>query len=175
MMREATVIGQCLRYPYPGHGDDLTAAVEELPAGTIRRDLERFLSVVLDLPEGRWEELHTATLDLSPQFVPYVGHMAWGESYKRGAFMASLKRQMEDIGVTLNGELPDHLEPILRYLDVAAVPDEELVDVLPGAVAAMAKELKKSDASNPYRHVLAAVRTYVAAETRVEIGRSHER
>ena len=38
----------------------------------------------------------------------------------------------------------------------------------------MIKELKKSEADNPYRHVLAAVRTRVAIEAHVKIGGRHD-
>lgn len=146
-----------------------------LPDGKVRSRLERFVAAVTPLPLGEWEELHTRTLDLSPYFVPYVGHVVWGESYKRGAFMAALNRDMAAVGVDLEGELPDHLAPVLRYLEATASPDEELVDVLPQAVTAMIKDLKKSDAENPYLHVLNAARAQVAIEARVDIGSNHAR
>lgn len=174
-MGAATTIALCFSYPNDERAGELRSAVAELADGKVRSNLERFVGAVEQLPLGEWEELHTRTLDLSPQFVPYVGHVVWGESYKRGAFMAELKRAMVASGVDLDGELPDHLAPILRYLEASRVPHEELVEVLPKAVTAMSKELKKSDATNPYRHVLAAARAQVAIESRVEIGGTHAR
>lgn len=70
--------------------------------------------------------------------------------------MADLKRAQDAAGVDRAGELPDHLEPVLRYLAVSAAPLEDLVEILPRAVATMRKDLEKADESNPYRHVLAA-------------------
>ena len=93
-----------------------------LREGSVKTNLRRFLDEVAPLGLGEWEELHTRTLDLSPQFVPYVGHSVWGESYKRGAFMAELNREMAAAGMDLYGELPDHLEPVLRYLDLVEEP-----------------------------------------------------
>ncbi len=175
MMGSGAAIASCFAYPDGGRLAELTAAVAALPEGKVRTRLERFVADVAPVDLGEWEELHTRTLDLSPHFVPYVGHVVWGESYKRGAFMAELKREMEATGVDIGGELPDHLAPILRYLDEAKTPHEELVEVLPGAVHRMIKELRKSDAGNPYLHVLAAARARVAIEARVEIGSSHAR
>ncbi len=175
MMGAGAAIASCLAYPNGERITELAVAVGELPDGKVRTRLERFVAEVAQLGLGEWEELHTRTLDLSPHFVPYVGHVVWGESYKRGAFMAELKREMEATGVDVGGELPDHLAPILHYLDETAAPHEELVEVLPGAVHRMIKELKKSDAGNPYLHVLGAARVQVAIEARVEIGSSHAR
>ena len=52
--------------------------------------MRHFLDEVGSLTLGEWEELHTATLDLSAPFVPYVGHVIWGDDYRRGEFMADL-------------------------------------------------------------------------------------
>lgn len=172
-MGVATTIAGCLAYPHDGHLDRVLGGVADLQPGTVRSELSRFAAAIRHLSLGEWEELHTRTLDLSPLFVPYVGHVVWGESYKRGAFMAELNREMAAQSVDLGGELPDHLAPILRLLDAGVPPPGELVEVLPGAVARMRRELEKSDAANPYRHVLAAAQSQVAIETRVEIGRRH--
>ncbi len=174
-MGAASTIARCLDYPDHERLGELRTALADLPESRIRQRLMRFVAAVGELSLAEWEELHTRSLDLSPLVVPYVGHLAWGESYKRGAFMAELNREMADHGVDLGGELPDHLAPILRYLEVAPVPHQELVEVLPGAVDKMCTELKKSDARNPYRHVLAAAQIQVAIESRVEIGSSHAR
>ena len=65
----------------------------------VRHAMENFLSQIGSKELSEWEELHTATVDLSPKFVPYVGHAVWGENYRRGSFMADLSRAMRDDGV----------------------------------------------------------------------------
>ena len=152
----ADVVALCFRYPGPGALDGLRAAVGGLPGSSVERHLRRFIDEVAILDLGPWEELHTATLDLSPQFVPYVGHVAWGENYRRGAFMADLKVAMADVAVGLGGELPDHIEPVLRYVAATADPLGDLVEVLPSAVRTMRETLRAASPKNPYRHVLAA-------------------
>lgn len=172
-MGEAAVIAMCFSYPYDERARELGDAVAELDDGKVRDHLEHLVDGIAPLSMGEWEELHTETLDLSPRFVPYVGHIVWGESYRRGAFMADLNREMADLGIDLEGELPDHLAPILRYLDMTPDPNGELVEVLPQAVDGMIKELKKADPTNPYRHVLAAVKAYISKEARDKAGSNH--
>ena len=159
-----------LGYAYP---DDqslgrLDEAIAALPSGPVREQMERFLSALSRLDRGAWEELHTRTLDLSPLFVPYVGHLIWGESYRRGAFMAELRGQQRDVGVDPEGELPDHIAPILLYLDRVADPIPELAESLPKAVAAMLEDLRDSEPESPYRHLLAA--TAAAVDARLAEG-----
>lgn len=168
------VVALGFAYPAPGHLEALDEAVEGLEAGAVRRSMERFTEAVGGLELGEWEELHTATCDLSPQFVPYVGHVVWGENYRRGEFMADLKADMESHSVELHGELPDHIEVVLRYIDAlahdGAEPREDLMEVLPDAVASMSHTLAKASAKNPYRHLLAATAAALDAPTPVRIG-----
>jgi nitrate reductase delta subunit len=172
-MHPCEAVALAYRYPTPDALDHLKAAVETSLDGAARYQMDRFLREVSGLDLGRWEELHTMTLDLSPLFVPYVGHVKWGENYRRGEFMADLKRDMGRAGVDLQGELPDHIEPILRYLAATSEPLSDLVDVLPEAVKTMASTLKRANDHNSYRHVLAATRTVVediSVATPVTIG-----
>ena len=156
------------RYPADGSLDRLGEAVAALPAGRVRDEMERFLSEISRLDQGAWEELHTRTLDLSPVFVPYVGHLIWGESYRRGAFMAELRRHQREVGIDPEGELPDHIAPILAYLDRVSDPIEDLTESLPKAVAAMLEDLRGSEPASPYRHLLVA--TAAAVDARLAEG-----
>lgn len=170
MMRSHAVVALAFTYPSPGHLEALRGAVATLDDGPVRRSMERFVEAVAEMDLGRWEELHTATLDLSPKFVPYVGHVTWGESYRRGEFMADLKADMDAHGVALDGELPDHLGVVLRYVDAVPEPREDLMEVLAESVASMTTTLAKADKHNPYRHVLAACAAAVGEPTPVRIG-----
>jgi nitrate reductase delta subunit len=143
--------------------ESLEAGAASLDPGSMRDELTRFCEAIKELDLSGWEELHTRTLDLSPLFVPYVGHVTWGENYRRGVFMADMQRAQWDAGIDQGGELPDHLQPILRYLAVATDPPDDLVEILPAALAAMRTTLKKADRGNPYRHLLAAIEGAVTA------------
>ena len=70
--------------------------------------------------------------------------------------MADLNAAMTEADVDLGGELPDHIEPILRYLAATDEPLDDLVEVLPGVIAEMNSVLKTAVPDSPYRHLLAA-------------------
>lgn len=171
-MRSGEVVALGYRYPDADRLEILSAAVEEHLTGMAQRRMRRFVAAVGKLSLVEWEELHTRTLDLSPLFTPYVGHLIWGENYRRGEFMADLKRQMEHHGVELGGELPDHMEPVLRYLAVAPDPMSDLVHVIGDAVGAMRLALRSAEPDNPYRHLIGATVAVIGQETHVSLGGS---
>ncbi len=65
------------------------------------------------------EEVYAGTFDLNPAACPYVGYHLFGESYKRGAFMAKLNAEYRSRGFEIGNELPDHLPLMLRFLATA--------------------------------------------------------
>ena len=155
-MGDFEAIAMALEYPSLGRLEKLHEAWEGLSGGAVRRDLRRFLAEIEKLSLAGWEELHTRTLDLAPIFAPYVGYVIFGENYQRGEFMAEVKVAQDEVGIDRRGELPDHLEPVLRYLAVTDQPFPGLVEVFARALSKMKKTLKEAEADNPYRHVLSA-------------------
>ena len=157
-LRDAYVtLADAFSYPAPGRLETLKRGGAAMPQGAGKDAYAAFLNGIDCLPLGAWEELHTRTLDLNPPAAPYVGYQTWGESYQRGAFLAKMNREFAEAGVETDGELPDHLAPILRYL--AAVPDPlpEMVEVLGPAVSRMLEALRKAESDNPYVSLLQAV------------------
>ena len=145
------------RYPTPDRLAELEQAADDMESGSTKRQFRAFVNELEDLSLAEWEELHTRSLDLGPLFVPYVGWVTWGENYQRGEFMAEMKVALEFEGVPMNGELPDHLDPVLRYLAVADPPLPSLVEVFPASIAVMTKKLKEADDTSPYLHLLKAI------------------
>ena len=168
-MNSFEALATAYRYPRPGHMEELQEAVAAMPPGTARRSYQKFTSLMAQLTLSEWEELHTRTLDLSPLFAPYIGFITWGENYHRGAFLASMNRAEYEAGIDPDGELADHLDPVLRYLGKVEKPLAELTEVVGPAVAKMHKALKKAEPNNPYIHLLAATRRVVDGEL-VSIG-----
>ena len=168
-MGDASLVALAFRYPVEDGLEVLRASVPLIEDSAVAKPMGEFVAAIGRLSRSEWEELHTETLDLSPKFVPYVGHAVWGENYRRGAFMADLMREMRDHGVDLFGELPDHIDPVLRYVDEVDRPLEDTIEVLPVALMRMRKELKKADKRSPYRKALEAAQA--AAEEMIEMRR----
>lgn len=121
------LLGELLEYP----GTDL-------PAGAARcRDLladvqpeaaglmADFAAFMESATSSRREELYTAAFDLNPQCSPYVGYQLLGEDPKRTALMVKLQEIYRGAGFSANGELPDHVAVLLRFLAVLEDEDEE--------------------------------------------------
>src|SRR5512142_3400479 len=156
MMEIHMLLAEAFRYPYPGLLEQLAEGLRQAGKTPARKGLEAFLKKVGRLSLEEWEELATRTLDLSPAAAPYIGFQVWGESYQRGEFMSKLNRAMREAGVESEGELPDHIVPVLRYLASAERPIPELVEHFEPAVRRMFDTLRQTDASNPYLELLEA-------------------
>lgn len=149
-MNYFSLLAQALNYPYPGQIDALHTQAANLNGQPGSKAFAKFLAQLQQLSLSEQEELYTRTLDLSPLAAPYVGYQIWGESYKRGEFMAQLNQEMKAYQIDLEDELPDHLRPILQYLTASQTPLPELIEVLEQAVKKIHKSLKKTEADNPY-------------------------
>ncbi len=152
-----SILAEALCYPVPGHLDVLKESVRQLPEGTIRSDFSSFVGVIAELPLAAWEELHTRTLDLNPPAAPYIGYQIWGDSYQRGTFMSMMNRALTACQIDSEGELPDHLIPVLRLLDQLDEPFPELEEVLAPALERIQAALVKADPENPYIDLITAI------------------
>lgn len=159
---DCDALALAFRYPSPGQDDRLRDATGSVLTGTARRAFARFVTTVTTMPRADWEELYTRTLDLSPLVAPYVGFAVWGETYHRGAFLADLVRAQADAGITHDGELPDHLDPVLRYLAAVDEPLPAVVGALPVASDRLHQTLKSIERGNPYVDLLHALRLAAA-------------
>ena len=92
---------------------------------------------------GKVQELYTRTFDLDATYHPYVGHHLFGESYKRSAFMVGLKERYKAYDFVVEGELPDHLAVMLRYLSLCEDDDQVAEIVRDAMVPALEKMIKK--------------------------------
>ena len=151
-----SILAETFRYPAPGRQQMLEKQLQSLQHGAARDHLECFMTRLKKLRLNEWEELYTSTLDLNPDTPPYIGYMIWGDYYMRGRFLAQLNHAMQEASIDLDGELPDHLVPVLRYLDRVPDPIEELKAVLVPAVQAMVDSLAKIDPNNLYLEPLTA-------------------
>lgn len=150
------LLAEAFRYPHPGLLEQLEAGLAETSKGPARSKLAAFVKKIGMLSLSEWEELSTRTLDLSPAAAPYIGFQIWGEGYQRGEFLAQLNRAMAELDIDPEGELPDHLVPVLRYLVVADPPVPALAENFTQAVERMIALLREKDKGNPYILLLEA-------------------
>ncbi len=165
MINPYFLLAEAFGYPGPGRLAALQAGLKELPAESaagVKAPVQAFLDKVGCLSVGEWEELHTRTLDLNPPAAPYVGFQTWGETYPRGAFLARLSRALAEVDIDLEGELPDHLAPVLRYLGQSVDPLPELVGLLGPALRRMQAALAAKEPANPYLDLLEAAQAACA-------------
>ncbi len=104
------------------------------------------------------EELFTRTFDVKPLCCLDIGYVLFGEDYKRGSFMAELKREHEEAGNPIGCELPDHLPYVLNLLPRMSDPSlaSELATCI--VIPALKKMLQSFESeNNSYRKVLQAV------------------
>jgi nitrate reductase delta subunit len=156
-------------YPTPalaGQALETAAGVGVAQAAAL---LHEFHSFVEQASPARLEELYTGTFDLQAVCYPYVGYHLFGDSYKRGMFMAQLNAGYREKGFSTGKELPDHVAVILRFLasvpeaerNGTTAPDDEFGQALlgEGLIPALNKMARAFDdqSDNPYAGVLRAL------------------
>jgi len=113
--------------------------------------LRDFRAFVHETPLTELQEYYIRTFDINPVTSLDVSHHVFGDTYKRGQFLAQLREELEKLGLGGRPELPDYLPLVVHYL--AKSTDEqarrELVELifLP-ALAQMERAL--SEGMNEY-------------------------
>jgi nitrate reductase delta subunit len=162
-MDNLSLFARAFQYPTQGQISGLLKETKYMDIEPGSKEFTKFVEELNQYSLTEQEELYTRTLDLSPLSAPYVGYHTWGESYKRGEFMAALNKEMKTLEIDLEGELPDHLLPILRYLHATPTPLPELTEILDKSLKSMIKSLKKGDKDNPYLYLYKALLLNFAA------------
>lgn len=120
------------------------------------------------------QEIYTVTFDMQPFCYPYVGYCLFGESYKRGAFMAQLNEAYRNVGFSASQELPDHLPVVLRFVGLEIVKTEDefcKALMIEGVLPALEKLLKAfvPQSNNPYFGVLSALHQCMVVQHQKEL------
>jgi len=133
--------------------------------------LQSFCGHVRGMSQARMEELYTRTFDLQAVCSPYVGFQLFGESYKRGIFMARLNEGYRERGFSAGSELPDHVAVVLRFLALGAEDDFSRALRTEGLVPALAKMAQslRSPSDNPYSVVIDALSLILGGEDKTGV------
>ncbi|MBY0435003.1 MAG: nitrate reductase molybdenum cofactor assembly chaperone [Cyclobacteriaceae bacterium] len=154
------LIANLLEYPSPEFTAVLDSSCKMLSAfyPESGKHLEALQRELARLSQGEIEEVFTRTFDLAPICTPYLSSYIWGdENYERGSLMQELSNRYNQLGLPLNGELPDHLKVVLnncQYLE-----EEEVKELSQYVLIPALKEMQASldSNNNPYRHLLQAI------------------
>lgn len=129
----------------------------------VAAELEQFLDKTSQLSLDGLEELYTRTFDLDPTVTLEIGWHLFGESYDRGRFLAALRESLHRAGVDEDGELPDHLATVFRFIPVLREDQRDWwIHQYPlMAIDRMLESLERS--GSPYLHLLTAIARWLRA------------
>lgn len=153
-VRVYELLAHVIDYPTPDLPDQVSDCTAILKARRSRaaHHMAQFRQFVAQTAPGKLEEFYAATFDLKPVCYPYIGYQLFGDTYKRGEFLARLNARYQENGFQVERELPDHLGVILRYL--ARTWDADLV--MEGLIPSLEQMIEQL-AGNPYRDLLRAI------------------
>jgi nitrate reductase delta subunit len=159
---------------YPGDDwRDAVARCEPLCLGAgeaIAGPFAAFTAATRSSALDELQELYVRTFELAPAATLEVGYHVFGETYKRGEFLAHLSAEEEGLALGAERQLPDYLPVLLRLLE--HLGDDDLRRDLVGAcmlpaIAAVATSLESSE--SPYRHLVSCVGAALEESLRLEL------
>lgn len=149
-------IAGLLEYPGDGCAERWleAVAVSRPEHPQLASDLEQFIEKTSRMSLDDLEELYTRTFDLDPAATLEIGWHLFGESYDRGRFLATMRESLHRAGVPEDGELPDHLASVLRFIPVLRQDQRDWwVHQYPlQAIDRIIKSLERGE--SPYLHLL---------------------
>lgn len=122
--------------------------------------LANFLFRIENLPLSRLEEVYTETFDINPACHIFAGHILFGESFKRNAFMTALAEEYQKRDFDTGKELVDHIPILLKFLSNFKLDDAFIQDLISDCLVPVFKKMNanfKDDATNPYVPLLRSV------------------
>lgn len=106
---------------------------------------------------GHLEEVYTGTFDINPACHIFAGHILFGESFQRGAFLAGLTEEYQQRGFDSEKELADHIPLVLRFLATLEPQDAFAKELLTDCLIPVFQKMNanfEDDSTNPYVPVL---------------------
>ena len=157
---------QLLNYPTSGYMEKIGIATDLLKVdyATTVPLMTDFQARIESIEMGRLEEVYTNTFDINPACHIFAGHILFGESFKRNAFMAVLAEEYEKREFAIGKELVDHIPLLLRFLSVSQPDDEFINDLAVDCLVPVFQKMNGNfpdDATNPYVPLLRSVSIFL--------------
>lgn len=147
-------------FTYPG--TEYVKAAENAVAcsGSAAPTLIIFARDIAAMTLSGLQELYTSTFDLSPVCALDLGWHLFGEDYKRGLFLARMRRELRAHNISETCELPDHLSRALLLLArMGPTQAEEFACAI--VAPALERMLKCMPAENVFASLLQAVQQLI--------------
>ncbi len=120
-----------------------------------------FFTFLQETGLSRIEERFTYTFDLNADNCLEVGWHLYGEDYRRGRFLAAMRRNLMENHVEESLELPDHLSHCLRLIAVSS--DREIQSFVREQLNPVVRKLAgQLDAENPYQSLMVSLHAFLS-------------
>ncbi len=116
--------------------------------------LEAFALEAQLIPAGEMEEMYTRTFDLNPSCTMEIGWHLFGETYKRGSFLANVREVLRKHEIAEGSALPDYLPTLLRLLPKLRHDDAQ--DLVRDCILPALEKLRGAvgEGAGPYANLL---------------------
>ncbi len=166
-------IAKLLRYPNE-ETPRLAASVADAAMETghpCQEYLEAFALVASSSSAQDLEELYTRSFDLNPDCVLEIGWHLFGETYKRGQFLAMMRHHLREHDIDAGQDLPDYLPALLDL--VMKLDSQDALDLVDDCILPALEKIQLNLKEGPYAHLLQALFLVFTAHRTAEV--SHAR
>ncbi|MCX6548427.1 MAG: hypothetical protein NTW40_10380 [Acidobacteria bacterium] len=100
-------------------------------------------------------ELYTRSFDLNPDCVLEIGWHLFGESYKRGQFLAMMRHHLRENEVEVGQDLPDYLPALLDL--TMKLETQDAIDLVDDCILPAMEKIQLAMKEGAYAHLLQAL------------------
>ena len=146
-----------LRYP-DADTPKLAAALADEAMNTAhpcQEYLEAFALVARTSSQEEMAELYTRSFDLNPDCVLEIGWHLFGESYKRGQFLAMMRHHLRENDIDAGNDLPDYLPALLDL--TMKLETQDAIDLVDDCILPAMEKIQSAMKDGAYTHLLQAL------------------
>lgn len=146
-----------LRYP-DADTPKLAAAVADEAMKTghpCQEYLEAFALVAGTSSQEEMAEIYTRSFDLNPDCVLEIGWHLFGETYRRGQFLAMMRHHLNENGIEEGRDLPDYLPNLLNL--VMKLETQDAIDLVDDCILPAMEKIQSAMKDGAYAHLLQAL------------------
>lgn len=146
-----------LRYPDADTPKLAAALADEAmkTAHPCQEYLEAFALVAGTSSLEEMAEIYTRSFDLNPDCVLEIGWHLFGESYKRGQFLAMMRHHLQEKGIEAGKDLPDYLPNLLDL--TMKLETQDAIDLVDDCILPAMEKIQSAMKDGAYAHLLQAL------------------